>query len=122
MAKHTIGNEEMLDPGEKVTLELEGRDIAVFNVDGELFAYTSWCAHQGGPCGEGNITGTYVDSSFDRENLQTQLEWGKENKILNCPWHGWEYDIETGECISKKNRRIPSHDVEIRDGNIIVEI
>jgi nitrite reductase/ring-hydroxylating ferredoxin subunit len=39
-----------------------------------------------------------------------------------CPWHGWEYDIETGDCLSKRSAFLPSYPVEVRDGEIVVTL
>ena len=52
----------------------------------------------------------------------TSLEWTEEGHILNCPWHGWEYDVTTGECLSRNRVRLPAHDVEVRDGEIVVSL
>ena len=121
MSEHVVADADELGRGERLIVQLEGREIAIFNVDGELAAYTNWCAHQGGPCGEGSITGT-VTASFDRDSLETTLEWSADERILNCPWHGWEYDVTTGECLSRRPVRLPSHEVSVRDGEIVVTL
>lgn len=121
MSQHEIASTAELEPGERILKLLEGREIAVFNLDGEIYAYTSWCPHQGGPCGEGSISGT-LDATFDPETLQVRVEWTKDGEILNCPWHGWEYDIRTGECISRSGVRLPSHEVTVKDGKIFVDL
>ena len=60
--------------GQGKCIEVEGKRIAVFNVDGTYYAIDDVCPHQGGPLGEGELAGT----------------------VVTCPWHGWEYDITTG--------------------------
>ena len=60
--------------GQGKCVELEGKRIAIFNVDGTYYAMDDVCPHQGGPLSEGELSGT----------------------VVTCPWHGWEYDITTG--------------------------
>jgi nitrite reductase/ring-hydroxylating ferredoxin subunit len=121
MTDHVVCEADELGEGERVLVQLEGREIGVFNVDGELRAYTNWCAHQSGPICEGNITGTW-EGSFDRDSLETSLEYCRDGEILNCPWHGWEYDIENGDCLSREGIKLPSHPVEVRDGEVVVSL
>lgn len=121
MGEHTIATVDELEDGERKLVEVEGREIALFRLDGEFRAYTNWCAHQGGPACEGSITGT-SDAAFDRDQLQTSLEWCKEGEVLNCPWHGWEYDIPTGDCLSKDGSRLPSHPTYVEGGDVVVSL
>lgn len=110
-----------LDEGERLVTELQGREIAVFLIDGEYYAYLNWCAHQSGPCCEGMLSGTFLPSNgASTEPPELEVEWTKEGQILNCPWHGWEYDVTTGECLSRPGIVLPSYPVEVRDGNIVV--
>jgi nitrite reductase/ring-hydroxylating ferredoxin subunit len=62
-----------------------------------------------------------VEASFDRETLETCHEWVKDGQILACPWHGWEFDLATGESVSNDTRMI-SYDVWTENGEIIVTI
>jgi nitrite reductase/ring-hydroxylating ferredoxin subunit len=121
MTKHIICEEEEIEPGERILVELEGRDIAIFNVDGELFCYTNWCVHQAGPICQGTLSGTRK-ASFDPKTLKTSLKWEKEGEIISCPWHGWEYDIKSGDCLSRTRRRLITHDVRRTDGTVVVDI
>jgi nitrite reductase/ring-hydroxylating ferredoxin subunit len=121
MTKFAIAAEDEIGEGERLVTQVEGREIAVFNVDGEYYAYTNWCAHQSGPVCEGAITGT-VTANFDGETLETELEWNREDEVLNCPWHGWEFDVTSGECLSRSGARLLSHPVRVEDGEVVVEL
>jgi len=118
---HTVCSTDALQPGDKFVTQIEGKEIAVFNIEGEYRAYLNWCPHQGGPVCEGNLTGTQK-STFDRETLDLDLEWTQEGEILNCPWHGWEFEVRTGESLSRKGVKLPSYAVEVEDGEIIVSV
>jgi len=87
MTKHPVGSAAELNAGDRLLVELEGKDVGIFNLGGKLYAYLNWCVHQGGPCCEGNLEGT-VQASFDRDTLETELEYVREGEILCCPWHG----------------------------------
>lgn len=121
MSEHTVATADELDDGDRKLVEVQGREIALFRIDGEFCAYTNWCLHQGGPACEGSVSGT-ATATFDREELETSLEWGRDGEILNCPWHGWEYDISTGECLSKQDAKLPAHPVRVEDGDVVVSL
>ena len=120
MTAHSIVAEEELRSGEHVTVQLDGREITVFNVEDDYFAYTNWCPHQSGPVCEGMLSGTW-DAEYDRESGEVRTEWCRTGEILNCPWHGWEFDVKTGDCLSR-NVRLIAHDVEVRDGEILLTL
>lgn len=121
MSEHTVATVDELDDGDRKLVEVQGREIALFRIDGEFCAYTNWCLHQGGPACEGSVSGT-ATATFDREKLETSLEWCREGEILNCPWHGWEYDISTGGCLSKQDAKLPAHPVRVEDGDVVVSL
>lgn len=121
MSDHVVVAKDELDEGGRVIAQIEGREICVFKVDGDYYAYTNWCAHQAGPVCEGKITGT-TDACFDEDILETRLSYIKENQILNCPWHGWEYDITTGECLSRNGIKLPEYQVNVKEDNVVVSL
>lgn len=121
MGEHIVATEDELDDGDRIVVQLEGRDIGVFKLDGEYRAYTSWCAHQGGPACEGRISGT-TEANYDRETHEVETNWIKEGEILLCPWHGWEFDIRTGQALPREDVKLPSCPVRVEDGNVVVSL
>ena len=77
--------------GQRKIVEVAGRSIGVFNVGGEFFALRNRCPHQGGPLCLGPLGG-FVSSSGPGE-----YTYSRQGEILRCPWHGWEFDIRTGQ-------------------------
>jgi nitrite reductase (NADH) small subunit len=71
-----VANTQELKPGECKMVVAEGREIALCNVGGKFHAIDNTCPHQGGPLGEGVLEGNHVV----------------------CPWHGWRFDVTTGQC------------------------
>jgi nitrite reductase/ring-hydroxylating ferredoxin subunit len=71
----TVAKVEEIPPGTGRTVDVHGVWIALFNVDGAFFAVDNTCLHAGGPIGEGSLSGD----------------------IVTCPWHGWQFNVRTGE-------------------------
>jgi len=105
---------DKLAENDHVLIEIEGLEIAVYNTDEGYYAVSNYCVHQGGPICEGPLSGTLV------ENEQGELEYDRENKIVSCPWHGWEFDVTSGEHVCRPSYKLPTFDVEVHDGYIYV--
>ena len=87
-------------PGERLVVEAAGKQIAIFNVNGKLVACDNVCLHRGGPLGEGDI----------------------EELIVTCPWHGWQYDLATGECLMNPKAKISLYPVTVEGEAVCVEV
>ena len=76
-----------------VRVPVHGREIeiGVFNVGGRLVAYRNVCPHAGAPVCQGRVCGTTLPGRVGEYVL------AREGEILRCPWHGWEFDLLTGE-------------------------
>ncbi|AEN07573.1 Rieske (2Fe-2S) iron-sulfur domain-containing protein (plasmid) [halophilic archaeon DL31] len=101
--------------GERRLVEVGGREIAVFNVNGEYHALANYCVHQGGPICEGKVSGAVLEEDGE-------LIWDREDEFVSCPWHGWEFEIESGEHITNKKYRLPQYEVVVRDGTIYLDL
>ena len=105
---HPICRASDLPPGERKIVEVRRRSIGVFNVHGEYYALRSLCPHQGAPLCRGTITGTA------RSNNPGEIIWERAGQILRCPWHGWEFDIATGQSVFNPHRlRVRTYDVTV---------
>ena len=91
MAKYVVATVDEIPPGQRKMVEVAGRSIGVFNVGGEFFALRNRCPHQGGPLCVGPLGG-FVSSSGPGE-----YTYSRQGEMLRCPWHGWEFDIRTGQ-------------------------
>lgn len=100
MKKHVIGTIDEIKVGERKIVEIEGRSISVFNVNGEFYALRNVCPHQGAPVCEGSVGGMTICGEQEKLN---ELTFVKSGEILRCPWHGWEFDIKTGKSIFDPN-------------------
>jgi nitrite reductase/ring-hydroxylating ferredoxin subunit len=109
MAKYKVLPAKDLPPGNRIVVDIKGISIGVFNVDEEFFALRNSCPHQGAPLCRGKITGTTTaDKPFE-------LNYAREGEIIKCPWHGWEFDILTGQSVFNP------HKVKVRTYEVTVE-
>ncbi|MEO7600079.1 MAG: Rieske (2Fe-2S) protein [Opitutus sp.] len=114
MAKHIIGSAAEIAPGGRKLLVVDGRAIGVFNVGGEFFALRNRCPHQGAALCEGKL-GSCITS-----NAPGSYEMTRTGEILRCPWHGWEFDIRTGQSwFDPKAVRVKSYEVAVVPGNTL---
>ena len=81
-------------------VEVGGKTVAVFNCEGTFYAIDNTCKHRGGPLGEGSLSETTV----------------------TCPWHGWEYDVKTGECTMDRSVKVQKFDVKVEGEDILVSL
>ena len=95
-------------------MTVAGREIGIFNVGGRYFALRNRCAHQGGPVCEGELLGR-LTSSWPGEH-----DYDATVKLLECPWHGWEYDLTTGQSwFDPRSVRVRPYPVDVERGAAI---
>ncbi len=83
-----------------VAVTTEGMEIALFRIDGKVYAIENLCPHQHVPVlSEGSLEGT----------------------ILTCPMHGWRYELTDGTCVHASGR-LKTFKVEIAGDDVSVEI
>ena len=89
-----------LGPGEGRVVDVEGRSVAFFNVDGRYYAIDNTCPHRGGPLGEGDLDGA----------------------VVACPWHAWRWDVTTGANVNNPAVTLSCYPVTEEGGGIFVEL
>ncbi len=112
--RHVVCPVDELGPGRRRIVDVEGRSIGVFNVDGDYYALRNGCPHKGGALCEGPVCGTTLTTE-DRSFV-----YGREGEIVRCAWHGWEFDIRTGEAIADSRYRARTYPVVVEDGHVVV--
>ena len=90
MERHVVAKVAELPPGSRRLVTVRGREVVVFNVEGEYFALLDRCPHQGGSLSRGKLTGLAEASEPGR------VRYSRRGEIVRCPWHGWEFDLRTG--------------------------
>ena len=96
----TVARSEDVPPGSVRVVRAEGRELALARVGDEVYATQNDCIHLGGPLGDGWL----------------------EGHVLTCPWHGWEYDVRTGENEFDRAIQLRTYEVRVEDGEVKVAL
>ena len=116
MAKHIVAAVSDIPPGTRTIVEVAGRSIGVFNIGGEFFALRNRCPHQGGPLCTGRQSGVLQAA------LPGEYEYSRPGEMLRCPWHGWEFDVRTGQSwFDPARTRVRRYDVSVTPGAALAE-
>ena len=87
--------------GQPRLVEIDGTRIVLARIGDTVYACGDVCSHRGGPLGAGKLNGTR----------------------LACPWHGWMYDVRTGQCVfPARGASVPSYPVHLEADQILVEL
>ncbi len=119
MADTFIAKAEALETGQRFLASISGTEVVVFGHKGRVFAYENRCLHQGGPVGEGMILGRVV-AVLDAEKRLLREEFSETEDQLICPWHGWAYSLETGDCAGLRGARLRKFEVVTEKGDVYV--
>lgn len=95
------------------------QEIGVFHRDGNFHAYSNVCLHQGGPACEGLLMAK-VEEVLDKDKTYRGQRFNKDKMHFVCPWHGYEYDLQTGECTADRKLRLKKFDVITRGDEVYV--
>lgn len=101
MSNYTkVARTDEIAPGEKKTVEVDGIEVVIVNLDGDFYAIEDVCTHDGGPLGEGELEGCQII----------------------CPRHGARFDVRTGQALTLPAfEPAPTYEVKIEDGDVLVE-
>ena len=109
--------EAAIPEGGGLLVEAGEIEVGVFKVHGRVHAYRNRCCHQGGPVCTGEIIGRY-EAILRPDRTIAGERFADDEVRIACPWHGWEYDLATGECIADRRFRLERVKVEVRDGDV----
>jgi len=116
MSRHVVGRVADVAPGTNRLVVVKGREIGIFNVGGKFYALANRCPHKGGPLCHGRITGLAQSSGPGDYRLI------RDGEFLRCPWHGWEFEISTGQSYCDPlTMRIRQFEVAVAPGEEIVK-
>jgi nitrite reductase/ring-hydroxylating ferredoxin subunit len=96
----TVARVDDVPPGEVRTVQVGEEEIALAHCDGSFYATQQHCIHLQGPLGEGHLEGC----------------------VLTCPWHGWQYDVRTGENEFDRAIALRTYEVRVEDGEVKVAV
>jgi 3-phenylpropionate/trans-cinnamate dioxygenase ferredoxin subunit len=112
MARHVVARVGDIPPGSSRLVELRGRRIALFHADGAYYALADRCPHEGGSLCAGRLVGRLTSPGPGQYCLQHPRE------LVQCPWHGWEFDLRTGQSWCDPRRlKVRSFKVTVEPGS-----
>jgi len=112
-----VGHVSDFPSGSRTRILVQGRELVILNVDGELHAVRNRCPHQGGPVGEGPVTVTVRADSHTCWDPTVM----RDMHVLRCPWHGMDYDLATGLAVGNHRYRFRVYETRVdADGTVEV--
>ena len=116
MSWEDVGSVADLERDGHVVARVGGREIGVVAVNGELRGVRNRCPHQGGSLCSGRQTGL-VTSTRPGEYVTSRA-----GEIIRCPWHGWEFDPATGQCLDDEAMRVAVYPAKAEGGRVFIDI
>lgn len=113
MSRYVVARTTDVPDGERLLVEVNGRAIGIFNVSGRYYAFVNRCPHAGGPMCKGQLV-----SRLDAAR-PGQYTIDASRKFLACPWHGWEFDLETGRSYFDPAQALRAFPVDVAPGETL---
>jgi 3-phenylpropionate/trans-cinnamate dioxygenase ferredoxin subunit len=116
MSRHVVATVGEVAPGNSKIVSVKGREIGVFNIKGEYFALANKCPHAGASLCAGRLGGLALSEGPGDYRLARQGE------LLKCPWHGWEFDVRTGQSwCDPENTYVRQYAVSVEGGEELLK-
>jgi nitrite reductase/ring-hydroxylating ferredoxin subunit len=111
MPRYVVAEADEIPQGKNKLVQVAGREIGIFNVNGEFFAIANRCPHEGASLCRGRIVG------LAEADEPGSYRFSRAGEMVRCPWHGWEFDIRTGKSWCDPRRtRVRSFPVSVESG------
>jgi len=95
---YTVARVDEIPPGTARVVRAGDRKLALYHVNGKFYATQNECLHMGGPLGDAKL----------------------EDCVVTCPWHGWQYDVRTGENEFDRALALETFEVIVEVGEVKV--
>lgn len=104
----------------RIVVEIEGIEVGLYHHAGEFRAWRNLCPHQGGPACQGK----FLPRTIQVEEADHRAAPGlaSEDRVIVCPWHGYEYDVLTGRHVTNERVHLIAVPLRVEDGRILVTI
>jgi nitrite reductase (NADH) small subunit len=115
-----VGRLADLADGDHTVFAIDAFEVGVFRIGDKVVAYKNDCPHAGGPVCQGKLF-HQIEEALTPEMKSAGLRHSARRNVV-CPWHGYEFDIETGCHPGDPNVRLTPVRVALRAGEIFVEL
>lgn len=117
MPLHLVTELAGLENAKPQIFSVAGRSIGLIRSNGTVYAVRNVCPHKRAPVCRGTLKGTMLPSD------PNTFVFGLENQVLQCPWHGWEFDLETGRTLcAGETKKLTLYPVTIKDDEVYVDL
>lgn len=114
-----VAHSQDVPEGGRYVFAYEGAEVGVFRLGGDLYAWENYCVHAGGPVCQGLITQRVIEA-LDDQKRSLGDDWSPDDLHIVCPWHGYEYNLRTGEHPADPRIRLKRFEVSEEAGTIYV--
>ena len=121
MTEVVVGQVSEFPESGRLVIELDGVEVGVFRRNGQFSAYENVCPHMGGPVCQGKIIGR-VEERIADDKTSRGFAFSADRTNIVCPWHGYEFDIATGQHQGNPRMRLRPVKIEIIDDDIVVTL
>jgi len=119
LALHRLARTNQFTDGAPILAEVDGVPVAIYRFRDRYFAYLNRCPHQGGPACEGKLLGSVECEVYEGGKMKEYISTERYN--ITCPWHGMEFDLETGICRSDSRDKLRAYRVVIDGDDVCIE-
>jgi nitrite reductase (NADH) small subunit len=117
---HVVGSVDDLPEGGHLIVQVGDRSIGVLRHRNRLYALSNRCPHQGGPVCQGGVFGAHLADILPGGHSREYVD--EARPVVACPWHGWEFDLDTGGCLADPRRGLRRYEVRQEGTQILVSI
>ena len=90
--------EEAILENQGFTVEVAGREYALFRVNDNMYAVDNVCPHEGAQLAQGEV----------------------QNGVVTCPWHGWAFDVCTGCSVAPNGHNVCKYETKVENGSVYI--
>ena len=119
--RHLAGPSGSIPDNGRLVVDIGDRTIGIFRVAGKLHAYENTCPHMGGPVCQGLVIPAVREVLNDKQ-VSTGYRFDESEMRIVCPWHGYEFSIETGCHPAKESIRLKRVPVDEEGGEVYVTL
>jgi nitrite reductase/ring-hydroxylating ferredoxin subunit len=110
-----IGRVDDFAEGRISTITVGRAEIGIVRWSGKIYAVSTLCIHQGAPLCQGVLAGRLTATR------PGEMALDDTTPVIACPWHGWEFDVRTGEAIWDPRMRVRVYEVQVVGDRVLIE-
>src|SRR5262245_57705381 len=115
MREYSAGKLTDYANGDRKVIVCGDKEVGVFKLDDEFYAWHNRCAHRSGPICQGRLMKRVLEPVAEDGTVRA-MEYDESETNIVCPWHGYEYSIKTGSHQGNPRIRLLKAELTVRDG------